>query len=63
MTNSVKTPIRGMRWWRRHRFMHAYHILEREADRHKKAGHNTEFIAVNEALILLECHECPELLP
>lgn len=60
---SVRTPIRGHRWWRRRQFIRAYRILQKEFERHQAAGHQAEFIAVNEALILFECHECPELLP
>lgn len=60
---SVRTPIRGLRWLRRRKFNKAYKVLRNEAERHKKAGHNTEFVAVNEALITLVCRDCPELLP
>lgn len=59
----VATPIRGLRWFRRRKFIKAYKVLRNEAERHKKAGHNTGFVAVNEARISLVCHDCPELLP
>lgn len=59
----VRTPIRGLRWLRRRKFVWAYKVLRNEAERHKKAGHNVGFVAVNEAHISLACHNCPELLP
>lgn len=59
----VRTPIRGLRWWRRRRFMKAYRILRNEAERHTKAGHKMVFAAVNEAYIMMDCEDCPELIP
>lgn len=59
----VRTPIRGFRWFRRRQFAKAYRILRNEVERHRRAGHNVEFNAVNEALISVKCHNCPELLP
>jgi hypothetical protein len=52
-----------MRWYRRRRYIKAYRILRKEAERHSRAGHDTVFVAVNEALMLLDCRNCPELLP
>jgi ribosomal protein L31E len=63
MTTGIRTPIRGMRWWRRRRFTKAYKIVRNEAERHKKAGHDVDFSAINEAWMKLECKNCPELLP
>lgn len=51
------------RWWRRHRFLLAYRILRNEVERHRAAGHDTEFVAVNEARIRVECTGCPDLQP
>jgi hypothetical protein len=47
------------RAWRRWRFVRAYLVLRREADRHKAAGHDVEFTAVSEAHLVLRCHGCP----
>lgn len=63
MTDRVRIPIRGMRWWRRRQFLKAYRIMRNEAERHKAAGHDVMFIAVNESFMSLECKGCPELLP
>lgn len=60
---SIRTPIRGMRWWRRRRFLKAYRIVRNEASRHRAAGHDVHFAAVNEAMLSIECRNCPELLP
>lgn len=51
------------RKWRRWRFIRAYAVLRDEAARHRAAGHDVRFKAVNESLICLECHDCPELQP
>lgn len=59
----VRTPIRGMRWWRRRRFTKAYRILRNEAERHIEAGHDMAFSAINEAHMVVHCRRCPELLP
>ena len=51
---------RVVRHLRRRRFVRAYYVLRDEAARHKAAGHDVEFIAVNESRILLMCHGCPD---
>lgn len=51
------------RWWRRRRFITAYVILYKESERHKEAGHNVEFSAINESSISMVCLDCPELQP
>lgn len=45
---------------RRRKFVRAYKVLRDVADRHKAAGHDVEFIAVNESRVLLMCHRCPD---
>lgn len=59
----VRTPLRGLRWWRRHRFLKAYRILRNESERHTAAGHEMSFSAINEAHLVMHCRNCPELLP
>jgi hypothetical protein len=47
------------RWYRRRRFITAYRILRNEYERHRDAGHEVVFRAVNESHITLLCMECP----
>jgi hypothetical protein len=61
--SDVSTPITGLRWWRRRRFLKAYRILRNEAERHTDAGHDMTFSVINEAHIIVHCRSCPELLP
>ncbi len=61
--SEIRTPIRGLRWWRRRRFMKAYRILRNETERHTQAGHDMTFSAINEAHMIVHCRNCPELLP
>lgn len=51
------------KWYRRRRFMKAYHILEKEAAFHTRAGHHMQFVAVNEANLAMRCSACPDLQP
>lgn len=52
-----------IKWWYRRRFQKAYRILEGLASRHRDAGHEMYFNAVNEADLHLSCVKCPEFQP
>jgi hypothetical protein len=54
---------RFFRWYRERRFIGAYRVLRNASERHRDAGHNVHFKAVNEALICLECIDCPDFRP
>lgn len=48
---------------RRRRFVKAYRILRKEADRHIQADHPMEFKAINESCLIMRCYPCPDLNP
>lgn len=53
------------RWRRGHhrrQFIKAYKILRKTADRHRVAGHDVEFTAVNESHVIMRCSSCPDLM-
>lgn len=52
-----------IKWWYRRKYQQAYATLEKLVRRHKDAGHEVHFSAVNEASLNLYCHDCPELQP
>lgn len=55
--------LKFLRWNRRRRFIKAYRILRNNVERHKVAGHDIEFMAINESLVVMRCENCPELQP
>lgn len=56
----IRLDVPKPTWWQRRKFDRAYMTLRRVADRHKEAQHDVEFIAVNEARIVLICHTCDD---
>ena len=54
---------RLLKWNRRRRFILAYRILRNEYKRHKNAGHQVYFRAVNQSDIALNCMGCTDLEP
>jgi len=55
--------IRLKRWYRARQFIKAYKIMRNEYEKHRDAGHNIEFEAVNSAYMFTKCHDCPNLFP
>lgn len=51
------------RWWRRFLFIQAYKIMRNEYERHRDAGHNIQFEAIDEARMITICTDCPDRLP
>lgn len=51
-TEGVLTTVKP---WR---FVRAYRILRTVAERHTAAGHDVEFVAVNEGRMVLRCRTC-----
>jgi hypothetical protein len=50
------------KWSRERQFVMACRVLGKAAERHKAAGHDVRFEAVNEAHVRLECEGCPDYL-
>lgn len=54
---------RLLKWYRRRRFITAYRILRNEYERHRQAGHQMQFAAINEAHVDWQCIDCPWYTP
>lgn len=52
-----------IKWWYKKKFLRAYVTLERLYQRHRDAGHEAYFSAINETNISFHCVNCTELQP